>query len=270
MRNYFNIKSGNRQHKNMKVKGNILKLYPDTKFVLLTFCDIMYAQVEFKLYSGKLFFVIFLTTCGFIVRPVAAASATKTFSNTYNDTNSPAQLPINTNRASSIRALNLAAKPTNTITGTGANVVSISSQAPNGYTMPGRLPTTGNMFKGLKSKISANYASQPSNNNNNDNIPKPELEQRISSLESGINTKQDILIPGTGIDITGNTISLSADIGMLPERMDELTNAIDDLTEQTQDYIETNYYTKEEINNAIGQIAPKSVANEFDPGFLLK
>lgn len=231
--------------------------------------------MEFKLYSGKLFFVIFLTTCGVIVRPVAAASAVKTFGNTYNNTNSPAQLPTNTNRASSIRMLNLAAKPTNTITGTGAtNVVSISSQDPSsqdpgGYTMPGRLPTTGNMFKGLKTKLSTNYASQPSNNNNNDNI-QTELEQRISSLESGINTKQDILIPGTGIDITGNTISLSADIGMLPERMDELTNTIDDLAEQTQDYIETNYYTKEEINNAIGQISPKSVANEFDPGFLLK
>lgn len=225
--------------------------------------------MKFKLYSGKLFFVIFLTTCGVIVRPVAAASAIKTFGNTYNNTNSPAQLPTNTNRASSIRTLNLVAKPTNTITGTGANVVSTSSQDPSGYTMPGRLPTTGNMFKGLKTKISTNYASQPSNNNNNDNI-QTELEQRISSLESGIDTKQDILIPGTGIDITGNTISLSADIGMLPERMDELTNTIDDLAEQTQDYIETNYYTKEEINNAIGQISPKSVANEFDPGFLLK
>ena len=84
---------------------------------------------------------------------------------------------------------------------------------------------------------------------------------------------------GDGIEIDGNTISLNGDAASLPERMEEIAKEIDDLVAQfntddyytigeTQEYLEENYYTKDEVDKVVSQLSNPNVVNEFDPGFL--
>lgn len=225
------------------------------------------------MYQKRLFLAVILMAGGVVAHPSGAAPAVKNFSgatssSTYSNFNrgTPAKLSATTKGASSARALSLTTKPTAKASTAGnTSGTSVSTPKTTGYATSARLPGAhGNLFKGISSKLSTNYASQPGGGSNTS-----DLEQRIAALESEMNTKQDILESGDGIAISGNTISLDADLGALPERVDELSQAIDNLGEQTQEYMETTYYTKEEIDNVVGQLTPPNVVSEFDPGFLL-
>lgn len=224
------------------------------------------------MYQKGLFLTVVLFAGGIVAAPVVAAPAVKTFGNaisssTYNNFNrsTPAKLSATTKGASSARTLSLTTKPTAKAS-SDTHGTSVSTSKSTGYTTAARLPGAhGNLFKGISSKLSANYASQSGGGG-----AISDLEQRISVLESEITTKQDILTPGDGIDISGGTISLTENVVTLSDKVDEMSQAIDDLGTQTQKYIQETYYTKEEIDNVVEQLAPSNVVSDFDPTFLTK
>jgi hypothetical protein len=141
----------------------------------------------------------------------------------------------------------------------------------------------GNIIKGLGSKLSSNSGQQPTGNNTPGDLNTNDLAQRVAALEDAIIKKQDVLEAGNGIDITGKTISLSAEITTLNEKMDEISQEIDDLDEkisipgvsnnyytidETETLLNENYYDKDYIDQITSPINKANVVNQFDPGFL--
>lgn len=235
------------------------------------------------LYRNRCFFMTVLMLGGMLIRPAVAAPTVKRLdgavnSNVYgNNVNRGTQAKSLTSPqvASSGRALSLntksapkstsGTKTTTTVPKTTA--VADSARAPGLH---------GNLVKGISSKLSSNY-TQPSGVGNTS-----DLTQRVIDLEAAMPTKQIILEPGDGIVIDGNTISLSQEMMNLPEQIDEINQAIDDLNEQietplpsnyytveqTQDYLQDNYYDKDYVDQVVNQLSNMNVANNFDPGFL--
>ncbi len=66
------------------------------------------------------------------------------------------------------------------------------------------------------------------------------LVDRVSNLETSVESKQPALSAGTGLSLDNNTIVLDEDIASLPNQVNEMQNAI-----------ENNYYTKTEVETLV-------------------
>ncbi len=170
-------------------------------------------------------------TGGFLSHTAVTAPAVKNFggatsSSSYNKFNhgNSAKLSVTTKGASSARTLNPVTKPTAkpTIVSQGPSVSKTT-----GHTTSARLSGShGNLFKGIRSKISSGYTQASSDNSTSD------LEHRISDLEAEIANKQDTLESGDGINIDGNTINVDDNIANLPTKIEEINQDLEDLTGQ--------------------------------------
>ena len=106
-----------------------------------------------------------------------------------------------------------------------------------------------------------------------------DLTNRVVALEEQMATKQETLEPGDGIDITGNTIGVTEEIAILPAKVAEMEQRISGLTDfvdatkyytidQTKTYLQNNYYTKQYVDQIVGDLANAKVVKVFDPSFL--
>jgi hypothetical protein len=227
-----------------------------------------------------LFLGVVLLAEGIFMYPLMAAPTVKNLggainSNTQASMNrvSVAKLSTAGNRSPSGRALSLSNKSASVTTGVSGASKTI------GTTDSVRLSGMhNNIIKSIGTKLSANHTSSQSDNPN-----KYDLSQRVTNLEEDMATKQEILEPGDGIDIKGNTISVSEGILALPGQMDGLAQEIDDLNDkfdaaglsgeyytiaETEAYLEQNYYTQQEIDQMVSQLVNMNIVNHFDPGFL--
>lgn len=66
------------------------------------------------------------------------------------------------------------------------------------------------------------------------------LVDRVSNLETSVESKQPALSAGTGLSLDNNTIVLDEDIASLPNQVNEMQNTI-----------ENNYYTKTEVETLV-------------------
>ncbi len=225
-----------------------------------------------RLYQKRLFFAVALITAGVLARPLMAAPTVKKLggvaSSTFLDKDTQIRTPILSQRAPSLR-LSGATTKSSTVTG-GTKPASKSQNAAESARLPG---LHGNILKGLGSKLSANNQSSSGGKDNS------ELLQRIIDLEADMATKQETLEPGDGIDINGATIRLTEDITNLPDRIDTISQDIDDLNEKieaagldgeyyTKEQIDTGYYNKAYLDPILSQITNAKVAKDFDPSFL--
>ena len=232
------------------------------------------------MYSTRLFFAVILVTGGVLSRPVAAAPAVKTFNNTTSTSaygnvrakgiQTTPTTAATTKGASTARTLGLTTKPmTKAAKGTYVGTTKATGSVDSSRT-PGK---HGNILKGISSKLSANYSSQQGGGGST-----TDLEQRVTGLETEITTKQDILTPGDGISISGDTISVTTDIMELPDKVDGMSQELSSLAEQigtaplpsdysttaeTQAYLEENYYNQQSVNDIIGALANREVADTF-------
>lgn len=235
------------------------------------------------MYQKGLFLAVILLTGDVFATAVGAAPTVKTFGNATSSSaygtirsnrDSMTQPSITNKRAASARSLGLTTKPTTKV----ASVTTNTNTAPKatGSIGSARAPGLhGNILKGISSKLSSNNPSQPVGPDTSD------LEQRVAALEAEMPTKQDILEPGDGIDITGTTISLSEDVATLSDKVDEMAQDIEDLNdrvdpekyytiEKTQEYLQENYYTRDDVDQITGQISKPDIVDDFDPTFLTK
>lgn len=235
--------------------------------------------MERVLYQKALLLAVLLATEGILTCPSVAAPTVKKLgdaisSNTLGTTNKQTMTKLSTTnqKTPSVRALSLSTKPTSS-TAKGTNLIKTTSQT-MGSGNSGRTPGLhGNLIKGISSKLSSNYTSPTNGGATSD------LTQRITDLESEMATKQDILEPGNGISVDGNIISLSDEMATLPEKMEKLAKDFDELNKQfdtdnyytvdeTQEYLQRHYYTKQYVDEIIGQLSGMNVVDHFDPGFL--
>lgn len=217
--------------------------------------------MEKVLYQKALLLAVLLATEGILTCPSVAAPTVKKLgnaisSNTLGTTNKQTMTKLSTTnqKTPSVRALSLSTKPTSN-TAKGTNLIKTTSQT-MGSGNSGRTPGLhGNLIKGISSKLSSNYTSPTNGGATSD------LTQRITDLESEMATKQDILEPGTGIDIDGNIISLPDEMATLPEKMEELAKDFDDLNKQ---FDTENYYTKEDVDKIVSQLSNMNIVDTFD------
>ena len=234
------------------------------------------------LYRNCLIFAVVLATGGILARPAMSAPFVKkigvatnnTQTNVGNDTSAKTSATPQ-QRAPSLRVSGSATESGPKGTGDSGSASSKMTGTANSARLSG---LHGNLVKGIGSKLSSNYPTpQPV-------APgTPDLTQRVIDLESEMATKQEILEPGDGIDIKGNTISVSEGILALPGQMDGLAQEIDDLNDkfdaaglsddyytiaETEAYLEQNYYTQQYLDVIISQLSNPNVVNHFDPGFL--
>lgn len=224
------------------------------------------------MYQKRLFFVVALITAGVLARPLMAAPTVKKLGGTTSDSFAGKGIPARTltlnQRAPSLRLSNAATKST-TITNDTKNTTQKKTSAADSARLPG---LHGNLLKGLSTKLSENNKSSGGKDNS-------DLLQRVIDLEADMATKQESLEPGNGIDINGNQISLTEDITNLPDRIDTISQDIDDLNEKieaagldgeyyTKEQIDTGYYNKAYLDPILSQITNAKVAKDFDPSFL--
>ena len=224
------------------------------------------------MYQKRLFFAVALIMAGVLAHPLMAAPTVKKLggvdSSTFLDKDTQVRTPILNQRAPSLR-LSSATTKSSTITG-GTKTASKSQNATDSARLPG---LHGNLMKGISSKLVANKDAQPSGDKTSG------LTQRIIDLEADMATKQETLEPGDGIDINGAMIRLTEDITNLPDRIDTISQDIDDLNEKieaaglygeyyTKEQIDTGYYNKAYLDPILSQITNAKVAKDFDPGFL--
>ncbi len=224
------------------------------------------------LHLNRRFLAIVLAMGGVLIRPAVAAPTVRNFTNAtstsaYGNMRGTAK-PIQTQTAptiksaSSARTLNMVA---NTAKNKGAYVgVPNTTGLIDSARTPGK---HGNILKGISTKLSANYSSQPTGNN----IDVSDLEHRIAELEARMDTKQDALEFGDGINIDGNTVSLATEITDLPDNVETMAQDIEDLSEQISP---ESYYTIEEtqqyVQQIINQTANSDVVTDFDPSIFSK
>ena len=89
------------------------------------------------------------------------------------------------------------------------------------------------------------------------------LTDRVSNLESGIESKQASISVGDGLILEDNSISFNEDFAELPNRFDELSGDLDNLAAEVDDKVSTEtlagYYTKEEVDAQIeANVGPNS------------
>ena len=78
------------------------------------------------------------------------------------------------------------------------------------------------------------------------------LVDRVNSLEGEVGNKQSMLIAGDGIDLTNNTVSVGENIAVLPNRMDDLADAVEEKISMSDlNTALTDYYTAGEIDDMI-------------------
>ena len=78
------------------------------------------------------------------------------------------------------------------------------------------------------------------------------LVDRVNSLEGEVGNKQSMLIAGDGIDLTNNTVSVGENIAGLPNRMDDLADAVEEKISMSDlNTALTDYYTAGEIDDMI-------------------
>lgn len=225
------------------------------------------------MYQKRLFFAVALITAGVLARPLMAAPTVKKLggvaSSTFLDKDTQIRTPILSQRAPSLRLSGATGKST-TKTNNNIKTTSKTTNAADSARLPG---LHGNLMKGISSKLVANKDAQPSGDKTSG------LTQRIIDLEADMATKQETLEPGDGIDINGATIRLTEDITNLPDRIDTISQDIDDLNEKieaaglygeyyTKEQIDTGYYNKAYLDPILSQITNAKVAKDFDPGFL--
>ncbi len=228
------------------------------------------------LYRNGLFLAIILVTGGVWTCPSVAAPSVKKLGGTIvGNFKSGTPTTINT-RAPSLRTINSTTKSASLSNNSKSNTK--PSPKTSSSVDSARLPGLhGNLIKGMGSKLSANYASPTNGGGTSD------LAQRIDNLEKEIISKQETLESGNGISINGTTISLSEEIASLPERLEEINKEIEDLDEkidaaglsgdyytidETQAYLQQNYYTKPYLDQIISQLSNANVVDQFDPSFL--
>ena len=234
-------------------------------------------RIQYKrgviLYLNWLSLAFVLLAEGILAYPAGAVPTIKKL-NTSPDTSKTVTketlTKLSTPRTPSVRALGLSS-------GTATTAVAPTQKSVSSNdTM--RLPGLhGNLIKGLGSKLSSNITPQPGGGG----VVTSDLTQRVINLEAEMATKQGILDSGNGINIDGNTISLSDELASLPDKVDDLSQEITDLKQEfdtenyytaseTRDYLDTNYYTKEDIDKVVTQLSNTNIVNEFDPGFLFE
>lgn len=220
---------------------------------------------------------VILATEGILTSPSRAVPVVKklgdpTNSNFYSRDSKDIQIQ----RAPALRTSGATIKPTTTIS-SSPKVVSTTPKASGYIDSARRSGLHKNLATGLSSKLSSS-STTPSGGGS----AVADLTQRIVNLEEAMSNKQEALDAGDGIIIDGKTISVSDDLANLPTTLDEINQEIDNLHEmidgaglsddywtadETQNYLEQNYYTKEYVNQIVNQIRPE-VVNDFDPGFL--
>lgn len=225
------------------------------------------------MYQKRLFFAVALITAGVLAHPLMAAPTVKKLggvdSSTFLDKDTQVRTPILNQRAPSLRLSGPTGKST-TKTNNNIKTTSKTTNTADSARLPG---LHGNLMKGISSKLVANKDAQPSDDKTSG------LTQRIIDLEADMATKQETLEPGDGIDINGATIRLTEDITNLPDRIDTISQDIDDLNEKieaaglygeyyTKEQIDTGYYNKAYLDPILSQITNAKVAKDFDPGFL--
>ena len=225
------------------------------------------------MYQKRLFFAVVLITAGVLARPLMAAPTVKKLSGATSDSfagkGTPARTSILTQRAPSLRLSGTTTKSALQTTNDtkNTNTASKSQNATNSARLPG---LHGNLMKGLASKLATNGQSSSGGNDNS------ELLQRIIDLEADMATKQETLEPGDGIDINGATIRLTEDITNLPDRIDTISQDIDDLNEKieaagldgeyyTKEQIDTGYYNKAYLDPILSQISSDNIVKDFSP-----
>ena len=181
-----------------------------------------------------LFLAVVVLANGILTFPSLAAPTVKNLGGATSGISTGTKTQTTNNRNPSVRALGLS-NASVTTTNNGANTVATKATTSGDSTRLSGLHN--NIIKSIGSKLSANHAAQPSDTN------KYDLNQRVTNLEEAMVTKQEILEPGDGIDIKGNTIGLSAGMLSLPERLDE-------------------------IEQIVSQLNNMNVVEYFDPGFL--
>lgn len=228
------------------------------------------------LHRNDLFLLIVLVSCGVFARASVAAPSVKNLggavsSGTQSNAGGESQMKLSptTQRTPSLRMSGSTMESGSKLTNDAGNATSKTNAD---YARLSGLHS--NLIKGIGSKLSSNYNAQPRNPDTSD------LTQRVINLESEIATKQNILEPGTGIDIDGDTIGVTAEIAALPARLNTMDQDLADLNDKidgahyytisdAQEYMEQNYYDKTYMNTVINQLSSLNVVSQFHPGFLL-
>ena len=230
------------------------------------------------LYRNVLFLAFSLVSTGVLTYPAVGAPTVKRLGATNTggtQINNVVPPKTTTSRASSIRTSGSYLSPKNVAT-SGANVSGTTTSTTLGSANSMRLSGLhGNIVKSISSKIPSNNTT-PSGGANTD---VSDLTNRVATLEEQMATKQETLEPGDGIDITGNTIGVTEEIALLPGKVAEMEQQIGDLTDfvdvtkyytidQTKTYLQNNYYTKQYVDQIVGDLANAKVVKVFDPSFL--
>ena len=230
------------------------------------------------LYRNVLFLAFSLVSTGVLMYPVLGAPTVKRLGATNTggtQVNNVVPPKTTTPRASSIRTSGSYLSSKNVATG-GTNVSGTTASTTSGSANSMRLSGLhGNIVKSISSKIPSNNTT-PSGGADTD---VSDLTNRVVALEDQMATKQETLEPGDGIDITGNTIGVTEEIALLPDKVAEMEQQVGDLTDfvdvtkyytidQTKTYLQSNYYTKQYVDQIVGDLANAKVVKVFDPSFL--
>lgn len=166
---------------------------------------------------------------GILVMGICPAVAAPTVKNLGNATSSAyadtrgsqvTQSPSTVKRASSIRTVSAVSKPTAKVASNTNGVISTPevTNSVDSVRAPG---LHGNIAKGIGSKLSSSYTSQPQNSGVNPSVS----EQRIDALEAEIAAKQDKLVSSDIVE-TGNGVmvtSVTADNGTVTVTKSEIS-----------------------------------------------
>ena len=227
------------------------------------------------LYRNVLFLAFSLVSTGVLMYPALGAPTVKRLGATNTDgtqVNNVVTPKTTTPRASSIRTSGSYIKPkTSTNDGTTSPSIPTSTVASTGSNRLSHV----RLFNGIEKKLVPGNTQQPTGADTD----VSDLTNRVVALEDQMATKQETLEPGDGIDITGNTIGVTEEIALLPDKVAEMEQQIGDLTDfvdvtkyytidQTKTYLQSNYYTKQYVDQIVGDLANAKVVKVFDPSFL--
>lgn len=207
------------------------------------------------MYLTGLFLVVILATGGGFIHPSVAAPTVKKI-DVVSSTNSnltPTKSSTTSNRAPSLRISGSVGESTSKTANSTKTTTTKTSD--DSVRLPG---LHGNLVKGIGSKLSSNYSQQPGG------VITSDLMQRVINLEEDVATKQEYLESGDGIDIDGNTISLSEEILGLPEKLQEINQELDDLNGKIgTTSLSENYYTIDQTQDYVQKIIKANGNNEM-------
>ena len=226
------------------------------------------------LYRNVFFLAFSLVSTGVLMYPAMGAPTVKRLgaTNTGGTQVNNVVPPKTTPRASSIRTSGSYIKPkTSTNDGTTSPSIPTSTVASTGSNRLAHV----RFLNGIEKKLVPGNTQQPTGSNTD----VSDLTNRVVALEEQMATKQETLEPGDRIDITGNTIGVTEEIALLPAKVAEMEQQISGLTDfvdatkyytidQTKTYLQNNYYTKQYVDQIVGDLANAKVVKVFDPSFL--